>query len=261
MSTTRTWIDLNSDVGESFGNYMLGRPEEVMQGISHANIACGFHAGDPGWVRRSVESAKKYGVTVGGHPGFPDMLGFGRRLMHITPQEGKDYVVYQLGALKAFAEAAGLRLEAAKPHSAFYVWAQLSEENTRAMLEGFQAVNPDIVAYLPALPHYPVLAVAEQLGMRVVKEFYPGLGYKDDGDLTYGHGEDSVEEAVRLVMRVVTEGKVTTTGGKELTIDAESIAISGELMQAPEILRALREALTREGVTIRSALHVANGRS
>src|SRR5438067_11928812 len=103
----RSWIDLNSDMGESFGNYVLGRPDEVMKQINHANIACGFHAGDPVWIRRTVESAKRYGVTLGAHPGFPDKMGFGRRLMNITHQEARDYVVYQVNAVKAFAEAAG----------------------------------------------------------------------------------------------------------------------------------------------------------
>ena len=117
----RKWIDLNSDMGESFGNYVLGRPEEVMKLINHANVACGFHAGDPTWMRRTVEWAKKYGVTLGAHPGFPDLMGFGRRLMNITAQEARDYVVYQVGALKAFAGMVGVKLEAAKPHGAFYV--------------------------------------------------------------------------------------------------------------------------------------------
>src|SRR5437879_7048482 len=112
----RSWIDLNSDMGESFGNYVLGRPDEVMKQINHANIACGFHAGDPVWIRRTVESAKRYGVTLGAHPGFPDKMGFGRRLLNITHKEARAYVVSQIGAVKAFADAAGVKLIAAKPH-------------------------------------------------------------------------------------------------------------------------------------------------
>ena len=249
----KDWIDLNSDLGESLGNYVLGRPLEVMQGITHANVACGYHAGDPTWIRRTVEQAKEYGVTIGGHPGFPDIMGFGRRVMSISAQEGKDYTIYQLGALKAFAEAEGLVMEAAKPHSAFYDWAQENEDNARGMLEGFVAVNPDIVAYLPALPTWPLLEVAEQMGMRVVKEYYPGLGYLDDGNLTHG-AESSVEETVQRAIKAMLAGKAVSESGKELELEADSIAVSGESMQAPEVLQALRTAFAAEGIEVRSAL-------
>ena len=246
-------IDLNSDLGESLGNYVLGRPAEVMEGITHANIACGYHAGDPTWMRRTVEDAKKHGVTIGGHPGFPDILGFGRRVMNISPEEGRDYTVYQLGALKGFADTAGLYVEAAKPHSAFYDWAQLSEVNARAMLEGFQAINPNMVAYLPALPTWPLVEIAEQMGLRVVKEFYSGLGYLDDGNLTYV-ADLSVEETVERTMKFVTEGKTATQSGGEIEFEAASVAVSGESMKAPEILRGLREAFAATNIEIKSAL-------
>jgi UPF0271 protein len=252
----RSWIDLNSDMGESFGNYVLGRPDEVMKQINHANIACGFHAGDPVWIRRTVEAAKRFGVTLGAHPGFPDKLGFGRRLMNITLQEARDYVVYQVGAVKAFADAAGVPLIAAKPHGAFYLWAQQSEENSRAILEGFREVDPDFVAYLPALPRHPMLAVAEKMGFRVIKEFYPGLVYADDGSIgvkrTYG--EENVEEMVGLVMKFVTEGTVKGASGKEIKVDADSICVHGDVINAPEVLTALHKALKAAGVAARSAV-------
>ena len=260
----RSWIDLNSDMGESFGNYVLGRPDEVMKQINHANIACGFHAGDPVWIRRTVEAAKRFGVTLGAHPGFPDKLGFGRRLMNITQQEARDYVVYQVGAVKAFADAAGVPLIAAKPHGAFYLWAQQSEENSRAILEGFREVDPDFVAYLPALPRHPMLAVAEKMGFRVIKEFYPGLVYADDGSIgvkrTYG--EENVEEMVGLVMKFVTDGTVKGASGKEIKVDADSICVHGDVINAPEVLTALHKALKAAGVAARSAVEdlVAKGK-
>lgn len=257
----RTWIDLNSDMGESFGNYVLGRPEEVMKRINHANIACGFHAGDPVWIRRTVADAKRYGVTLGAHPGFPDKLGFGRRLMNISLQEARDYVVYQVGAVKAFADAAGIKLQAAKPHGAFYLWAQQSEENSRAILEAFREVDPNFVAYLPALPRYPMLDTAERMGFRVVKEFYPGLVYADDGSIgvkrTYG--EENVEEMVALVMKFVTEGKVTTSSGKDIDVEADSICVHGDVINAPEVLTALHQALKRASVVARSAVGDSQG--
>ncbi len=252
----RKWIDLNSDMGESFGNYVLGRPEEVMKLINHANVACGYHAGDPTWMRRTVEWAKKYNVTLGAHPGFPDPMGFGRRLMNITTQEAKDYVVYQAGALKAFAEMVGVKVEAAKPHGAFWVWAQQSEENSRAVLEGFRAVNPEIVMYLPALPRYPLMDIAERMGFRVVKEFYPGLAYADDGNITVKrtYGVENVEEMVELVMRFALEGKTTAASGKVIDVEADSVCVHGDVINAPEVLQALRAALERAGIEARSAL-------
>ena len=252
----RKWIDINSDMGESFGNYSLGRPEEVMKLINHANVACGFHAGDPVWMRRTVEWAKKYGVTLGAHPGFPDLMGFGRRMMNITLQEGRDYVVYQAGALKAFAESAGVKLEAAKPHGAFYSWGQQSEEHARAILEGFHDVDPNLTVYLPALPYSPMIETAEKMGFRVVKEIYPGLVYSDAGSITVKrhYGEEKVEEIVEFVMHFVRHGSVISANGKEIPLEAESVCVHGDVINAPEVVKGLREALAHEGVETRSAL-------
>lgn len=252
----RKWIDINSDMGESFGNYTLGRPDEVMKLVNHANVACGFHAGDPVWMRRTVQWAKQYGVTLGAHPGFPDLMGFGRRLMNITVQEAHDYVVYQAGALKAFAEAAGVKLEAGKPHGAFYSWGQQSEEHARAILEGFRDIDPALTVYLPALPHFPMIEVAEKMGFRVVKEIYPGLVYSDDGAITVKrhYGEEKVEEIVDFVIGFIRRGSVMSANGKEIPLEAESVCVHGDVVNAPEVVRGLRDALEREGVEPRSAL-------
>ncbi len=252
----RNWIDLNSDMGESFGNFVLGRPEEVMKRISHANIACGFHAGDPSWMSRTVEWAKQYGVTVGAHPGFPDLLGFGRRLMNITHQEATDYVVYQAGALKAFCEMHGLTLQAAKPHGAFYSWGIQSEDNARAVLEGFQAVDPHIIVYLPALPSFPLISTAEKMGFRVVKEFYPGLNYDETGAITVkrSYGTEDVEEIVELVLRFAVDGQTTADSGDVIDVEGESVCVHGDVVNAPEVLDGLHAALQREGIAIRSAI-------
>lgn len=252
----RTWIDLNSDMGESFGNFVLGRPEEVMKRIVHANVACGFHAGDPHWMGRTVGWAKQYGVTVGAHPGFPDLMGFGRRLMNVTLQEATDYVVYQAGALKAFCAMHGLRLEAAKPHGAFYSWGIQSEDQARAILEGFQAVNPDLTVYLPALPHAPLVSSAEQMGFRVVKEFYPGLAYDAAGAITVKrtYGTEDVQEIVDLVLRFAVDGKTTATDGSVIDVEGDSVCVHGDVVNAPEVLDGLHAALQREGIQVRSAL-------
>jgi len=253
----RTWIDLNSDMGESFGNFVLGRPEEVMKRISHANIACGFHAGDPTWMRRTVEWAKQYGVTIGAHPGFPDLMGFGRRLMNITLQEATNYVVYQAGALKAFCAMHGLKLRAGKPHGAFYSWSILSGDNARAVLEGFQAIDPDLTLYLPALPQFPLIATAEKIGFRVVKEFYPGLSYDDKGAITVKrtYGTESVEEIVELVLRFAIDGKTTTTTGTVIDVEGDSVCVHGDVVNAPEVLDGVHAALRQEGIEVRSAIY------
>jgi len=257
----RTWFDINSDMGESFGNYTLGRPEEVMKGIVHANIACGFHAGDPVVMRRTVEWAKKYGVTVGAHPGFPDLLGFGRRMMNITHQEARDYVVYQAGALKAFVEATGLKLEAAKPHGAFYSWGLQSEDNARAIWQGFRDVDPGLTVYLPALPYAPLIKVAEEMGFRVIKEIYPGLVYNDAGAITVKrhYGEEKVQEIVDFVMHFIRHGAITAASGKQVPLEADSACVHGDVINAPEVVRGLREALASEGVEVRSALRPVGG--
>ena len=253
----KTWIDLNSDMGESFGNFVLGRPEEVMKRISHANIACGFHAGDPTWMRRTVEWAKQYGVTIGAHPGFPDLMGFGRRLMNITLQEATNYVVYQAGALKAFCAMHGLKLRAGKPHGAFYSWSILSGDNARAVLEGFQAIDPDLTLYLPALPQFPLIATAEKIGFRVVKEFYPGLSYDDKGAITVKrtYGTESVEEIVELVLRFAIDGKTTTTTGTVIDVEGDSVCVHGDVVNAPGVLDGVHAALRQEGIEVRSAIY------
>ena len=256
MPKTRTWLDLNSDMGESFGNYVLGQPEEVMQRIAHANVACGYHAGDPTWMRRTVEWAKQYGVTIGAHPGFPDQMGFGRRVMNITHQEATDYVVYQTGALKAFCEMVGITLQAAKPHGAFFSWGLQSEDNARAILEGFQAVDPALTMYLPAKPYAPLVSTAEKMGFRVVKEFYPGLAYDESGAITVkrSYGTESVEEIVDLVLRFARDGKTTTATGNVVDIEGDSVCVHGDVINAPDVLDGLHAALEREGIVVRSAL-------
>jgi UPF0271 protein len=209
-------------------------------------------------MRRTVEWAKQYGVTIGAHPGFPDLMGFGRRLMNVTLQEATNYVVYQAGALKAFCEMHGLKLQAGKPHGAFYSWSILSEDNARAVLEGFQAVDPNLTLYLPALPYFPLVATAEKMGFRVIKEFYPGLSYDDKGAITVKrtYGTESVEEIVELVLRFALDGKTTSTTGAVIDVEGDSVCVHGDVVNAPEVLDGLHIALQREGIEVRSAIHV-----
>jgi UPF0271 protein len=181
-------IDINADVGESFGHYELGSSSEVLKYVTSAHIACGFHAGDPVWMKRTVDIAKQHGVDLGAHPGFPDLMGFGRRIMHISAEETKCYTMYQLGAAKAFIEAAGMKLNHVKPHGAFYVYIHQNEELSRAFVEGILAVDPKCrLMLLPAPLDYALAKVAEELGIKVAGEYYPELIYGSDGKMAVWH--------------------------------------------------------------------------
>lgn len=176
MKTKKT-IDINADLGESFGVYNLGNDEELMKYITSCNIACGFHAGDPSVMRKTVELAKKYNVAVGAHPGFPDMLGFGRRRMEITHQECKDYVTYQVGALKAFVEAYGLKLQHVKPHGRFWQVAAAEENVGRGLIESIIEVDPKM-AFVGR--RGAATNIAREMGLRVVLEIGADMQYKGD---------------------------------------------------------------------------------
>ena len=139
------YVDLNSDLGESFGNYTIGMDEEILQYVSSANVACGWHAGDPMVMDKTIALAKKYGTAVGAHPGFPDLMGFGRRNMVVTPEEAKAYLKYQLGALSAFTKSQGVKIQHVKPHGAFYNMAAVDEKLARAMCEAVYEVDKDII--------------------------------------------------------------------------------------------------------------------
>jgi UPF0271 protein len=151
----------------------------------------------------------------------------------------------------------GLKLQAGKPHGAFYSWSILSEDNAHAVLEGFQAIDPDLTLYLPALPQFPLIATAEKMGFRVVKEFYPGLSYDDIGAITVKrtYGTESVEEIVELVLRFAIDGKTTTTTGTVIDVEGDSVCVHGDVVNAPEVLDGLHAALQREGIDVRSAIY------
>lgn len=252
----RQKIELASDMGESFGNYVLGKPEEVMKLINTAFVACGFHAGDPSVMLQTVKWCKQYHVILGAHPGYPDLLGFGRRYMKVTPEEARNYTIYQVGALKNFAEHVGVKIRTAKPHGAFYKWCIESEENAKAVLEGLMTIGTSLEAlHLPALPDTPFHQAVKKAGLRLIGEFYPGLAYTSTGDITVSrtYVADPVSET-QMVMKYVKTGKVETIEGKDIDLNAETITVHGDMANCPEILVAMREALGKEGVEIAPAL-------
>ncbi len=244
-------IDFNCDMGESFGMYKMGFDEEVIKHVTSANIACGFHAGDPGWMRKTVELAEERGVAVGAHPSFPDLAGFGRRNMIVSPEEARDDVVYQMGALAAFTRAG--RLQHVKPHGAMYNMAVNDESLARAICEAALSVDEDIA--LLALAGSRWIEVARDMGLRVGREIFADRALNADGTLVARSQPGSVihdtAEVVERSLRMVTEGRAEAIGGELIDVEADSLCLHGDTPGAVEMARALKQALEAEGVRIR----------
>jgi len=243
-------IDLHCDMGESFGIYAIGNDEEMMGYVTSISVGCGFHAGDPHVMRRTVGLAKRFGVAVGAHPGYPDLMGFGRRKMEVTAEEAKDYILYQVGALKAFCDAAGLELQHVKPHGEFYQMPWTNEALARGILEAVQTIRPEpiFLALYNTLPY----EMAQSMGMRVAGELYADLDYYPDGTtfIKKVHGEIDPKATVEKVLKMVLEGRVVASDGKEIEVQGKSICLHGDNPRAPEIARTLREELEKRGVNI-----------
>jgi len=245
-------VDLNSDLGESFGNYDLKIDEQIIPLISSANIACGFHASDPLVMMKSVTLVKENQSEIGAHPGFPDLVGFGRRNMSLSFAEAKADVQYQVGALYAMCKAQGVKLQHVKPHGGLYNMAAKDAELSRAICEAVKEIDPDII--LLGLSGSEHIRAAKACGLKVANEVFADRGYEEDGTLVarskegaFIHDED---EAVARVIRMVKEGKVTAVTGKDIDIQADSICVHGDGEKALLFVKRIREALQTEGVTI-----------
>ncbi|MBS4190495.1 LamB/YcsF family protein [Bacillus sp. FJAT-49705] len=244
-------VDLNCDMGESFGLYELGNDEEMMKYITSANIACGFHAGDPHVMRKTVELAKKYDVGIGAHPGFPDLLGFGRRYMTCTPSEIKDYVIYQVGALKEFCSAENVRIQHCKPHGALFMKAAEDKALARAILETIHAIDPKMIIF--ALNQSEMMEEAIKMGVPVAKEAYADREHTENGSIVLtrkGTQITDYEAMAQRVVRMVKEERVITYDEKDVSIKAETICIHGDTPGAPILAKKIVEALKEDGVEI-----------
>lgn len=243
-------IDFNADMGESFGMYVMGNDEGFMKYITSANVACGFHAGDPSVMRKTVGYAKANGVQVGAHPGLPDLQGFGRREMNLTVQEIYDLVLYQVGALGAFVEAAGMRLHHVKPHGSLYGMVHRREEAAKALCQAVLDLNKELYLYI--MHKGAASQVAERMGVRTVYELYADLGYDDEGNLviTRHHDVHRPEDVAGRVVRMAKEGKVTSTTGKEIKIQGSSVCLHSDTANALEIAVAVHEALKKAGFIV-----------
>ncbi|MEH7122367.1 5-oxoprolinase subunit PxpA [Bacillus sp. JJ1773] len=244
-------VDLNCDMGESFGLYELGNDEEMMQYITSANIACGFHAGDPHVMRKTIELAKKYDVGIGAHPGFPDLLGFGRRYMTCTPSEIKDYVMYQVGALREFCAAAKVNIQHCKPHGALFMKAAEDKALARAILETLHDIDPEMIIF--ALNQSELFEEAIKMGVPVAKEAYSDREHTESGSIVLtrkGSAITDYEDMAQRVVRMVKEERVITHDGKDTPIKAETICIHGDTPGAPILAKKIVEALKASGVEI-----------
>ncbi len=248
-------IDLNSDVGESFGNYKLGLDEEVIPLISSANIACGFHAGDPSVMRRTIRLARQNRVAVGAHPGLPDLIGFGRRYMEVSLEEIKDYVTYQVGAFMAFTKAEGLKLQHVKPHGALYNMAVQNIAIWEAVIQVISGLNKDIILFVLGGPGRKELeAMGTHYGTRIAFEFFADRAYNPDGSLVSRQEDGAVirdhESAAKRVLKMVTEGKVICKDGFEADLTGDTICVHGDNPSAVMLVKKIRETLLEAGVDI-----------
>lgn len=249
-------IDINCDMGESFGHYSLGRDEEVMPYITTANIAAGYHAGDPHVMDETVALADEHGVNVGVHPGLPDLMGFGRRKMDASPEEVRDYVTYQLGALRAFADRHDVRFQHVKPHGAMYSMLSDSEEHARAVIEGILEVDEDLI-YLST--DMNIYEVAQDYPIRAVFEGYVDLDYNSDRSLIvekHNRGRDPELVAERFVS-IVKDGEVEAANGEYISIPAQSICIHGDNPNSVEVLKEIHGRLDEEDIELTSIDEIA----
>jgi 5-oxoprolinase (ATP-hydrolysing) subunit A len=247
-------VDLNCDLGENFGAYKLGVDEEILLFVTSANIACGFHAGDPAVMRKTVTHALKNGVAIGAHPGLPDLVGFGRRQMDISPQEAYDIVVYQLGALAAFVKAEGASMQHVKPHGALYNMAAKSKPLSAAIAEAVYKVDPGLILF--GLAGSELVVAGEKIGLQVAHEVFADRTYQLDGSLTSRKQPDALitnqEEAVQQVVRMIKEGQVLSRQGQDIAVKADTVCIHGDGKHALEFARKIREYLLNSGIAVKA---------
>jgi len=245
-------IDLNCDMGESYGAWHMGADAEVMRYITSANIACGFHGGDPATIRKTVRLAVDRGVAVGAHPSLPDLMGFGRRVMRISPQDMYDLVVYQAGAVEAFARAAGAKLHHVKCHGALYNMAATDEGLSEAMVRAVRDLGSDVFVYV--LSNSKNHEIAIRSGVRVAGEVFADRGYSDDGTLAPRDKPGGMIEepmaAVKQALAMIEEGYVTSLAGKRVAVAADTMCLHGDQPGAVAFAQTLRKAFSERGITV-----------
>lgn len=247
-------IDLNSDLGESFGVYTIGCDEKVLKYVSSANIACGLHAGDPDVMRKTVCLALKNNVAIGAHPGLMDLIGFGRRKMDIKPQEAYDLIIYQIGALDAFVRAEGGKMQHVKPHGALYNMAAKDKSLAEAIASAIYRVNPDLILY--GLAGSELIKAGEAIGLQVANEVFADRTYQADGSLTPRVQADAMikdeDKAIEQVLTMVEKGIVHTTTGEIVEVKADTVCIHGDSEKALAFANKIRAKLEAADVAIKA---------
>lgn len=256
--TMKTIVDLNCDMGEGFGQWSLSEApdEELMSLISSANIAAGFHAGDPNSMDRVVKLAQQYGVGLGAHPGYNDLQGFGRRYIRTNAEELVNDIVYQVGAIREFGRRYGIPLQHVKPHGALYMEAAVNEELSQWMVDTLQKISSDTIIFCMDISK--TYEVATRLGHPVVREFYADRDYDDSGSIVFKRqvARPDPEQIAEKCVRACKEGKVRTVDGNDIGIEFESICFHSDTPGALEIGRAIRKGLTDNGITVAAAATV-----
>lgn len=247
-------VDINCDMGESFGVYRLGSDEEMMAHITSANIACGYHGGDPIVMERTISLAKSHGVSVGAHPGFPDLVGFGRRNMELSPREVRNDLIYQVGALSAFAQIEGLSLQHVKPHGQLYNLTSKDEHMTRAICEAILALEKNLI--LVALSGSKMAEIASKSGLKIAREAFADRAYHKDGSLVSRKRQGSVihdpERVAERVIRMVQEGKIQSIEGDLIDLEVDTICVHGDTPGAVQLAQTIRRKLQEAGIPVLS---------
>jgi UPF0271 protein len=246
-------IDINCDLGESYGAFTVGNDAKIMPYITSANIACGFHAGDPKTIANTINLAKKHKVAVGAHPSFPDLMGFGRREMQLTQEEAKDYTIYQVSAVQGFARAAGTGLQHVKPHGSLYNMTVKDEELSRAIVEAVHALKDDLIVFAP--PKSVLAKAASKAGLRVAHEFFADRAYNPDGSLVSRKQADAVIQEPRKVVeraiKAVKEETILAANGETLNIgEVHTICVHGDTPSAVRLAEALKKGLAKASVKV-----------
>ncbi len=245
-------VDLNCDLGESFGAYRMGQDAAILEHITSANIACGFHAGGPDVMQRTVQLAVQKNVALGAHPGLPDLAGFGRRALAVSPAEAYNLTLYQIGALQAFAAAQGARLRHVKPHGALYNMAARDPALARAIAEAVRAAGPELILF--GQSGSALIRAARDAGLAAAEEVFADRGYQPDGALTPRDSPGALiadpQAAAARAVRMIEDGWVEAGDGTRVAVRADTICVHGDSPGALDFVLALREAFARRGIAV-----------
>lgn len=249
-------IDLNCDLGESYGTYQLGMDEAVMPYITSANIACGWHAGDPVVMNNTVRLATKYTINSGAHPGYPDLLGFGRRGMSVSNDDLKNYLIYQIGALDAFCSVNNTKLHHVKPHGSLYLAAVENEGTATAVVEAIAQINRDLIYVTLAGKKGKMMArIAKDHGLKVAFEAFPDRAYTVESTLAPRSMQGAVitepDEVIRRAVKMAKENCIETINGELIELKAHTLCVHGDNPHAVEMVREIRNNLSNSGISVR----------